>query len=73
MSTECASTTFAPVNGLSQVFRLCSGVFEVSILLGFDATSIGKCFPTLQDNTVVSSAKVEMSKNNAVEHLNPLS
>jgi len=73
MSTECVSSTYAPLNGMPQVFRLCSGVSEVSIPLGFDATSIGKCFPTLQDNTVVSSSKVEMSKNNAVEHFNPLS
>jgi hypothetical protein len=61
------------VKGCHKFLELCSGVSETSILLGFHAASLGKCFPTFQDNTVVSSSKVEMSKNNGVEHFNPLS
>jgi hypothetical protein len=46
---------------------------EASIFLGFDSISLGKCFPTFQDDTVISSSQVEMSKKNAIEHFNPSS
>jgi hypothetical protein len=65
---------FPPSNQLTdchKFFGLHNGVAAVYVLLGDDATSLGNCFPTFLDNIVVSSSRVEMYKNNVVEHFNP--
>ena len=41
---------------------VCSGVAEISIFPGYDATPLDNSLPTFRQYAVVSSSKVEMSK-----------
>ena len=49
----------------------CTGVAVVSVLLGYDATPLGCQFPTCQDNIVVPSSGVKMSKKTEFCELAP--
>jgi hypothetical protein len=54
----------------ARAFSLHSIAAEVSVLMGYDTTTLGNLFLTFQDNVVVPSSRVEISKNWVFQHLN---
>jgi hypothetical protein len=54
---SCMSPIGNTVSKLCEILVFRVGVYEVSALLGYDATSLGISFPTFRDNLVVSSSR----------------